>query len=145
MSLDREVINLRLARIENCLAQLEPFSSMSELSFLARYDRYHEAKYILATALNAVSQVSAHIQRSLGERNDDPVGDLMEAGVLEEELGDRLRRQLRLLGTLARAHFDEDRDILYQIVSEELPDLAQFAREVTLWMDRRNGEPAEAP
>ncbi len=140
MSVDREVINLRLTRIENCLGQLEPFSSMGELAFLARYDRYHEAKYILATALNAVAQIARHLQRSLGERNDDPMGDLVEAGVLEKDLGDRLRRQLRLLGTLAKAHFDEDRDILYQIISEELPDLAQFAREVTAWMDGRSAD-----
>ena len=140
MSVDREVVNLRLSRIENCLGQLEPFSAMSEMAFLARYDRYHEAKYILATALNAVAQISRHLQRALGERNDDPMGDLVKAGILENDLADRLRRQLRLLGTLAKAHFDEDRDILYQIITEELPDLAQFAREVTAWMDRSAGE-----
>ena len=74
MVLDREVINLRLARIESCLGQLEPFSAMSELSFLARYDRYHEAKQILAAALNAVDQVSRHLQRAMGKRNDNPLG-----------------------------------------------------------------------
>ena len=135
MDLDREVINLRLARIENCLGQLEPFSTMGELSFLSRYDRYHEAKQILAAALNTVDQVARHLQRAMGKRNDDPLGDLKAAGVLEADLADRLRRQLRLLGTLSRAHFDEDRDILYQIISSELPDLAMFARAVTAWMD----------
>jgi uncharacterized protein YutE (UPF0331/DUF86 family) len=134
---DREVINLRLARIEDCLGQLAPFGELTELQFTSRYAQYHDAKRIMAAALNAVAHIARHIQRSLGGRAKDPWMDLVEYGVLDMSLGLRFKRHCHLLGTLARAHFDEDRDIVYLLLSTELPDFVEFARTITGWLDGR--------
>lgn len=137
MKPDRDVINTRLARIEDCLGQLEPFSELSDWQFTARYDRYHEAKKIVAVALSTVAQIARHLQRRLDGKSDDPLDALVALGVVDASLGARLGHSVRLASTLSRAHFEEDRDILYGFIRSDLGDLAAFARAVTTYLDAR--------
>jgi uncharacterized protein YutE (UPF0331/DUF86 family) len=134
---DREVIDVRLARIESCLSQLEPFGELSEMQFLARYDRYREAKKLVAAALATVASIARHLQKTTGRNGEEPMRTLVGMEVLDEEVAERLTRSLRLAGTLNRAHFDEDRDIVYDFVRSELDTLVAFARAVAAWMNGR--------
>jgi uncharacterized protein YutE (UPF0331/DUF86 family) len=137
---DRDIVDLRLARIEDCLGQLEPFRTLGELQFTSRYDRYHEAKKLVAAALNTVHQIARNLQRTIDGNGGDPVDFLRDRGVLESDLALRLSTNLRLLGTLSRAHFDEDRDIVYHFIRSDLGDLVAFGRAVTDWLDGRDGD-----
>jgi len=140
MTVDREIVNLRLARIEGHLAEFDEFGRLTRFEFTANYPNYLRAKAAVASTVFALANILRHVDRATGGRAEDPLGAAVEAGWLATDLAARLRNWIALEPIVARAHFDEDRDMIYDLVTTERASLVEFARAITTWMDAQSIE-----
>ncbi len=140
MSVDREIVNLRLARIEGHLAEFDEFERLSRYKFTSSYPIYRRAKAAVTSTVFALANILRHVDRATGGRADDPLSAAVEAGWLPSDLAVRVRNWIDLESIVSRAHFEEDRDLLFDLVTTDRAALVEFARAITAWMDAENIE-----
>ena len=140
MPVDRDVVNLRLARIEGHLAELEELERLSRYELTADYRRYRRAKAAVSSTVLALASILRHADRATGGKSADPLAAAVTAGWLPADLAPRLRSWLELEPILARSHYEEDRDLIYDLVASGRSALIELARAITAWMDREGIE-----
>lgn len=129
---DRDVVLAKLAIIERCLARIEDVHNAPERRSAVDNDDITVVN--LERAIQAGIDLATHVLVSEGLGLPDTSGAsfvlLRDAGVLDSELAERLRRMAGFRNIAVHEYRKLDRDILDQIVRYRLGDLRALGREI---------------
>jgi uncharacterized protein YutE (UPF0331/DUF86 family) len=94
----------------------------------------HASKYLLLTAIEDVLAVANHVISSEGYRAPADYADafrsLVESGVLEPPLGERLEAMSRFRNLLIHVYAEVDDRRVHGYLNADLGDLEEFARAI---------------
>ena len=129
---DPELIAKKLAFIETCLRELEMIADVERIETDVRERRFVE--HTLQLAIQAALDVASHVvsERRLGEpRTNRELFDLLSsAGVLQGDVGPRLRRMAGFRNVLVHGYVDVDPAIVRDVVEHHLDDLRAFVASI---------------
>ena len=107
---------------------------MADEEYLADPRSIHASKYLLLTAIEDVLAVANHVIASEGYRAPADYADafrsLVESGVLEPALGDRLEAMSRFRNLLVHVYAEVDDRRVHGYLRGDLGDLEEFARAI---------------
>lgn len=126
---DRDLVLAKVATLERCLARID---SARERAGLDPLDRQDILVLNLQRAVQAMLDLAAHVvaREGLGVPDDLAASFalLQRAGVLDEELTDRMRRMTGFRNIAVHEYRKLDPSILDSIVRSRLGDLRDFAK-----------------
>lgn len=129
---DPDLIKKKLAQIETNLRELRTLASLDALESDLREQRFIE--HTLQLAIQAALDVASHIvsDERLGEpRTNRELFDLLaQAGWLEDELTETLRRMAGFRNVLVHGYDTVNLKIVRDIVEHRLVDLERFVAAV---------------
>lgn len=129
---DRDVVLAKLAIIERCLARVEDVHSAPERR--SAIDNDDITVVNLERAIQAGIDLATHVVASEGLGLPDTSGAsfvlLREAGVLESDLAERLRRMAGFRNIAVHDYRKLDPEIIDQIVRYRLGDLRALGRQI---------------
>lgn len=130
MTVDREVLAARLARIREHLRHLSRLDAMSREQFLAAPVEQHAAERELGVVIEACLDIGHHVIAREGFRRPGDYRDvfviLRENAVVEEPLGRRLEEMAGFRNRLVHAYLDVEPGRVYEIARERLADVEAF-------------------
>lgn len=136
---DAEVIGRRLREIGRRLVALRDIRSHGERIFLADLALQAQAERHLQVALQCAIDTALHILADDTDRTPEDYGsafrELAAAGVLGQDLADRLRLGAGLRNVLVHAYLDVDPARIWTHLSR-LDDLEDFAYAVDTYLER---------
>jgi uncharacterized protein YutE (UPF0331/DUF86 family) len=123
-----------LSRITGRCRELRSYASLPPDEYLRDRRSIHASKYLLLTAIEDVLAVANHVIASEGYRAPvdyaDAFRSLVEAGVLERSLGERLEAMSRFRNLLVHVYAEVDDRRVHGYLRADLADLEEFARAV---------------
>jgi len=123
-----------VARLDERLNRLEPYTDRSERDFLADEEGVAAAKYYLLTAIEDALAISNHIIASEGFRGPADYADafrvLADGGILDPELTERLEAMARFRNLLVHVYARVDDARVHRFLSDDLADVKRFIRSV---------------
>lgn len=129
---DRDVVLAKLGTIERCLARIGEVTAAPER--LTAIDIDDITAINLERAIQAAVDLAAHVVATQGLGLPDSSGAsfvlLREAGVLDPDLAERLRRMAGFRNIAVHEYRKLDRDILDRIVAHRLDDLRVLGRRI---------------
>jgi uncharacterized protein YutE (UPF0331/DUF86 family) len=139
MTVDRELIAMRIAKIREELRHLARLNDLSLESFIASPIERHAVERELQIVIEACLDIGHHVISREGLRRPgdyrEVFGVLREAGIIETELGRRLEEMAGFRNRLVHGDLDVDPSRVYRIAREELGDIEGFvARIVTRYV-----------
>jgi uncharacterized protein YutE (UPF0331/DUF86 family) len=131
MSLNPDLIRARCAEIEESVARLERFQSLSREKFLADQDTIDIACHRLLIAVEAAlalcNHVSAKRLRKVPEEYAECFALLHEVGLIPADLMRRLQQMARFRNLLVHMYWKVDYEQVYDVVMKSLKDLRDFS------------------
>jgi uncharacterized protein YutE (UPF0331/DUF86 family) len=128
---DRDLVLAKIDTLERCLTRIEHAHSRAELEPL---DRQDITVLNLQRAVQAMIDLAAHVvaRESMGVPDDLAASfDLLKrAGILDDELADRMRRMTGFRNVAVHEYRKLDPSVVEAIVRERLGDLRAFARAI---------------
>ncbi|HID10113.1 MAG TPA: DUF86 domain-containing protein [Candidatus Latescibacteria bacterium] len=122
------------------LHTLEGYARMGEEEFLSNPERVGNAKYTLIVAMEAAIDLCRHIVARLGMRTPSDYADcfavLGEAGVVSEELADRLAQMARFRNLLVHLYGRVDDRRVFRIIQDDIRDLKDYIGCIFRYMGR---------
>jgi uncharacterized protein YutE (UPF0331/DUF86 family) len=119
-------------RAEVIQRRLEKLRRYSRESFLADPERYRSAERFLQLAIEAVTDMSAHViaELELGVVNQsrDIPRLFRTQGYIDEDLEERWVRMIGFRNILVHDYLDLDRSIVHQVLQNDLDDLRALGR-----------------
>jgi len=138
MNLDPDRVRSKLQDIARALDRLRLLQNQDKSSFLHDEDSQDIARSRLLIAIEAALNVCYHASAKELHRVPEDYGQcfqlLGEAGMISLDLADRLSMMARFRNRLVHLYWDVDYSQVYDMLSEHLPDLEQFARDVSTWL-----------
>jgi uncharacterized protein YutE (UPF0331/DUF86 family) len=130
MTLNSDLIRARCAEIEESLARLEQFRSLSRETFLSNQDLLDVACYRLLVAIEAALALCFHVSaKRLHKVPEEYAGcfeTLHEAGLLPADLTARLQQMARFRNLLVHVYWKIDYAQVYEVILTRLDDLRTF-------------------
>jgi len=130
MTVDRELLAARIARIRDELRRLARLERLSREQFLASPVEQHAVERELEVVIGACLDIGHHViaREGLRRPNDyrDVFGILREAGFINRDLGSRLEDMASFRNRLVHGYLDLDPDRVYEIARHELGDVEAF-------------------
>jgi uncharacterized protein YutE (UPF0331/DUF86 family) len=143
---DRPLIEKRLAIIDTCLADLRRLARVDRIESDIRERRFVE--HTLQVAIQAALDVSSHIvsDRRLGEpaTNRESFLLLERDGWIPPDLRGRLADMAGFRNVLVHGYDDVDLEIVRDVVTNHLDDLAGFAACIRQQLENEKDQPAAA-
>ena len=134
MTLNPDVVRTRCSDIEEACARLARFADMSMETFVADSDAVDAASYRLLVGMEAALTLCYHVSakhlRQVPEQYAACFDTLRDAGVVAQDLADRLKAMARFRNLLVHIYARVDPARLHGILREHLDDLRAFARAV---------------
>jgi uncharacterized protein YutE (UPF0331/DUF86 family) len=134
VSLDRDVVRSRCAEIEESLARLESFRSMTLEEFLADRDARDIACYRLLLSIEAALALCYHTTarrlRQTPEDNAACFEALHTAGIIDAALSERLRLMARFRNLLVHMYWKVDYEKVFDVLQYSLEDFRVFSRAI---------------
>ena len=134
MSLNQEVIRIRCQEIDESLERLERIKGKSKEEFLKDPDLQDIACYRLLIAIEASLNLCYHVAAKQLKRVPGEYAEcfalLMEAGIIDSELGSRLQRMARFRNLLVHMYWKLDFEFLYDLIQDRLEDLRNFSQKI---------------
>ena len=135
MTVDREIVAARLARIREELGRLTRLGTIvSRDVFLASTIEQHAAERELQIVIEACLDIGHHVISREGLRRPGDYREvfaiLREAGIIEADLGTRLEEMAGFRNRLVHAYLDVDPTRVYEMVQHNLGDVEQFVASV---------------
>jgi uncharacterized protein YutE (UPF0331/DUF86 family) len=128
---DRDLVLAKIDTLERCLTRIEHARSRPGLEPL---DRQDITVLNLQRAVQAMIDLAAHVvaRESMGVPDDLAASfDLLKrAGILDDELADRMRRMTGFRNVAVHEYRKLDPSVVEAIVRERLGDLRAFARAI---------------
>ena len=131
MTLDVDVVRSRCGEIEESVARLVQLAALSREQFLADRDSQDIACYRLLVGIESALALCYHVvTRRLRKVPDDYAAcfaTLSDAGLVAQDLSDRLQKMARFRNLLVHIYWKLDYNRVYDIVRSDLGDLRSFA------------------
>jgi uncharacterized protein YutE (UPF0331/DUF86 family) len=129
---DKATLDLMLSNLRRYVAVLRQLGALPRETFLANPDKVGNAKYHLVIAIECAIDVANHVISSENYRfpkdNADSFVVLVEEGVVEAGLRDRLRAMARFRNRLVHLYWEVDDPRVWEYLQTSLDDLDAFAR-----------------
>jgi uncharacterized protein YutE (UPF0331/DUF86 family) len=130
MSVNPDIVRARCAEIDQALARLEELRSLSREELLGNQDFLDVACYRLLVAIEAALSLCFHVSakrlKKIPEEYAGCFTNLQEAGLVSEELADRLRQMARFRNLLIHVYWKIDYGQMYELLQTRLDDLRAF-------------------
>ncbi len=130
---DPEVVRRRLREIDRRLAALRAIAAGERDGFLTDLDLQATTERHLQVAIQAAIDVALHVLADDMAETPSDYGSaftlLARAGIVSDELGDRLRAAAGLRNVLVHAYVEVDPELVWTHL-DDLDDLTAFARQV---------------
>ncbi len=127
----QQVLQRRLARIEEYLGALERARRYSETEFLADPERYGSAERFLQLTIEALIDIGTHViaEKALGEvrHGRDIPALLQRAGYVDATLAERWIRMIGFRNILVHEYLEIDRKVVYHVLHYQLDDIRALA------------------
>lgn len=127
-----EVIRKRLQKLQEYLAILDRIKGYDKAIFLADPERYGSAERFLQLAIETVLDMGMHViaEAALGivEQSRDIPRLFREHGYIDTDQESRWIRMIGFRNILVHDYLELDRNIVYQVLQQELNDLRQLAK-----------------
>ena len=126
--IDSELVAKKLALIETFVRELQTLAAPSAIEHDIRERRF--AEHTIQIAVQACQDVASHIVSR--ERLGEPVTNqqlfqlMRDAGWIEDELADTLRRAVGLRNILVHGYSTVDAMVVRDVVENRLDDLLEF-------------------
>ncbi|HKN85432.1 MAG TPA: DUF86 domain-containing protein [Nitrospiraceae bacterium] len=131
MSVNADLIRARCTEIEESVARLEEFRTLSLEAFLSNRDALDIASYRLLIAIEASLALCYHVSakrlHKVPEEYAACFGLLYEAGLISEDLMKRLQHMARFRNLLVHVYWKIDYSRVYTVIGDHLGDLRTFA------------------
>lgn len=130
MAVDREIVQARLAVIEDNLRLLRELPQSTFDEFTADFRNPEAAKYLLQTAVEAMVDVCTHVVARLRLRvpgnSAEVVRAMGRAGLLPPDHVARFANMIRFRNVLVHLYAEVDDRKVYEILRNELGDFELF-------------------
>lgn len=127
-----------LGSIAEAESRLHKLGQLSQEEFLSDYRNTESAKYLFITAIEAAIDLCNHLVSKRGGRAPDDYADcfqsLAELGVIESNFAQCLAQMARFRNLLVHLYWQVDNQRVYQIIQNDLPDLAAFRQAILEWL-----------
>jgi uncharacterized protein YutE (UPF0331/DUF86 family) len=127
-----------LGNMADAERRLRELGQLSETDFLADFRNTESAKYLLVVATEAAIDVCNHVVARQGERAPEEYAEcfvlLADLKVISAELADHLKRMARFRNLLVHLYWRVDNRRVYQILRNNLDDLAAFREQIITWL-----------
>jgi len=127
-----------LGNMSDAERRLQELGGLPEDEFLADYRNTESAKYLLIVATEAAIDVCNHIVARRGGHAPKDYADcfaiLADLGVIASDLRERLRQMTRFRNLVVHLYWQVDNRRVYQILQDNLGDLAAFRQQVLTWV-----------
>jgi len=131
---DREVLDRRLARIEELLTRLGRLAGVPREEYMRDPGLQAQSERWLQLCAESVLDVAAHVIADSGLRTPTTYREsfqiLAESGVLEEALAKQMERWAGLRNVLVHLYLEVDHDILFDILQNDLGQVQAFVHAV---------------
>lgn len=125
-----EVIRRRLEKLDEYLEILQGLQRYDRAAFVGDPERYGSAERFLQLAIETTLDTGSHVIAQLGLGTIDSYRDvprlLAEHSYIDPRLRERWIRMIGLRHVLVHDYVDLDRDIVYDVLHQDLDDLAQL-------------------
>jgi len=130
MTVDRELLATRVARIREELRRLERLDGLSRDQFLAAPVEQHAAERELQIIIEACLDIGHHVISREGLRRPNDYREVFEilrqGGIIGADLGRRLSEMASFRKRLVHGYLDIDLSGVYEMVRHELSDVEAF-------------------
>lgn len=130
MTVDRQLVAARIAKIREQLRHLRRLDAVTRDQFLASPVEQHAVERELEIIIEACLDIGHHVISREGFRrpNDyrEVFGILREAGVIDHDLGRRLEEMASFRNRLVHGYLDLDPGRVYEMARHELADVEAF-------------------
>ena len=134
MTIDRELIAARVAKIRVELRHLARLETLSEAEFLASSTEQHAVERELQIVIEACLDIGHHVISREGLRRPADYREvfevLREAGIIGTDLGRRLEEMASFRNRLVHGYLDIEPGRLYEIARKQLGDVEAFVASV---------------
>ena len=135
---DPEVVRRRLREIDRRVAALRAIAAGERDGFLVDLDLQATTERHLQVAIQAAIDVALHVLADETAETPSDYGSafvlLAGAGVLPEQLSERLRAAAGLRNVLVHAYVEVDPELVWAHL-DDLDDLSAFARQILLHVE----------
>ncbi len=132
MSLNKELIQKRVGEIEDSLKRLEKLKESAKDEFLKDNDLQDIASYRLLVAVEAALNLCYHVAaKKLGkvpEEYAECFGILSDAGIIPQELSEKLKKMARFRNMLVHRYWKIDYGLVYDILQDSLEHIRTFSK-----------------
>ena len=129
---NKEIVRKRLNKLDEYLVILNRLKKYSFDAFIGDPEHYGSTERFLHLAIEAINDIGNHIvaDDALGTVNwySDIPAILRENNVISEELKDKWIRMIGFRNTLVHEYIEIDRQIVYDVLQNSLPDIESFKR-----------------
>jgi len=136
--LNEDRIRGRLNDISQSISRLRQILAMDREAFLADQDSQDIARSRLLTAIEAALNLCFHVAakklRRVPEEYAQCFTILAEANLISRTLAERLGAMARFRNLLVHLYWNVDYGQVYDILSNNLEDLEDFATETSTWV-----------
>ena len=134
MTVDRELIATRVAKIREQLRHLARLQTLSRAEFLASTTEQHAVERELQIVIEACLDIGHHVISREGLRRPGDYREvfavLREAGIIETPLGRRLEEMASFRNRLVHGYLDVEPGRVYDMARNELADVEAFVASV---------------
>ncbi len=138
---DRGFIEATIAEIENVVRLLRGLAARSRAEFTADELACFSSAYALIIAIEAVSNITAHLISVLSLASPQGMADsfavLHQAGIVTDaSLRDRLSEMVRFRNLLVHRYWRVDYARVHDILQQHVGDFGQFCQQVEAYLDK---------
>ena len=130
MQVNPDLLRQRAKEIRNALSILKGYADLSSEAFLAAMESVDAAKYRLIVAIEAAISMCTHLAARLAQRTPESYSEcfavLAEAGLLPQDLAQRLGRMARFRNLLVHLYWQVDDSRVWQVLQNDLNDLEEY-------------------
>ena len=144
MKYNRDKIGKMAFQFRKALENLDRLSGLARENFLGDPDRVSSAKYNFLVAIEAVIDICNHVIARNSMRPPEDYADtfrvMQEAGVFDEEFADSLIQMAKFRNRLVHIYWEVDEDLIYTFLQNNLADLRNALKQITVFLNGLNGE-----
>jgi uncharacterized protein YutE (UPF0331/DUF86 family) len=134
VTVDRELVATRIAKIREQLRHLSRLETLSRERFLSSATERHATERELQVVIEACLDIGHHVLSREGLRRPGDYRDvfaiLHEAGIIDSSLGRRLEDMASFRNRLVHGYLDLEPARVYEIARHELGDIEAFVAHI---------------
>lgn len=134
MTLDIEKVRRRVEEIDEKTKKVREISSLSDKEFWSDERNILSLEHLLLQMIEAVASICLHISAKKLRKGVNRVGDcfhnLFEAGIIEKDLYERLKKMNDFRNMLVHHYYKIDQKRVLKYARDEIEDFEEFTRAI---------------